>query len=656
MKRRRFLETLPAVLTAVRARALVFLGTAAAVVGRDAFSSGAGDPTFAASNSAAEEDWIARSTGPGVLWAHDFRHDEEFHNFHRGNARPYERLRTAPQPMPLHATLVPTSFGESRAIRSSARGTHLVKGVPAAARGATQVWYVADITKIPEPWDGPYILLVSTHEYVEVQSRDVAKGTITVKRGATRQGSTRARAAGTTIGSGPQGRWIRPTAALPAGTNGKPTDDIGITNGSARKTNRAFTSHWTFREGYFGHRSYWDPAHGPALYKDWKPNTATHNETRYDAWEGDEFYLQFRAKISGSRFKAPSAKMIYIQCCSGSGNQQYFWGVGPKGRRTAVPGGWPHGEHGNFFRSYTCWGDGRAQLGSAISYPQGIGATTYSKHWLDGEEIGWQQNPDVFPDARYKSPGYTSENVRGWHFPADKWVTYLVHMKYGRDSVVQYAQGVLLAPVAALDFSQKDIEVLRLDSAAGFPDVNGAGNYEYYVHSAKSRAPQLQETMKVIAVDRVNNTLTVQRNAQRATSNIKKNTRIGWDTGSVIAYGPYQGFPGVDPKHVTWPDFAAVDKRLQLRETTVEVFVAVEGEPEYTKLTGDDDKYAWLYGDGDSNFLGYLSNPPGVNAIELSQYINDYVGSGAVAPPSGEHDIQYTQAIFSRQFIPPPRV
>jgi hypothetical protein len=38
----------------------------------------------------------------------------------------------------------------------------------------------------------------------------------------------------------------------------------------------------------------------------------------------------------------------------------------------------------------------------------------------------------------------------------------------------------------------------------------------------------------------------------------------------------------------------------------------------------------------------------------MSQNLNDYVGSGSVSPPSKPHQIEYTQAILSKQMIAAP--
>jgi hypothetical protein len=590
-----------------------------------------------------------------VLWAHDFRHDAEFHNFHRARNVMYQggNGATNPPPNPYHATLVPTPFGASRAIRSAVRGTRLTRDVPVTRVGEIQILHVEDITQIEDPWDGPYRLIVAGREYVEVQSRDVASSTVRVRRTATRAYPAQK----TTIGAGPQGRWIRPTAAFPAGQNGKPTDDPGVTNGAARKvrswdpTDRA--AHYKFREGYFGHKSYWDPAHGDARYKDWTPNTDKYNSTRADAWEGDEFYLQFRAKVSASRVKSGGGKFLYIQNCTSSGNGQFFIPVGGKTKYSDVPPNWPHGEHGNLLRALTCWGsDAHAMFGTELTIPQGVGNNTRSVTWLDGrKETGWQQHPDDFPGASYRS---ARDKTIGWHFPAEKWVTYLLHFKLGRESA-ESRYSTLAAPAKARAYGDKSKEVIHLADVSPFPDVSGPGGYEYFVFASKRGTKRrFTEHMRVLAVDRKANTLTVARNAARDTPTFAdiKEAVEGWDTGTAIAYGCYKGEPYADD--VIWGRDVHLDPRLGRRETTFEMFVAVEGETEYQKVMSHD-KYAWMYGDGKGNYLNYASNPPGLNSIELSQYVNDYIGSGSMPPPPREHDIQYTQAILSREFIPPPR-
>ncbi len=654
MNRRRFVEAIAATCATARnmVAALASVGVSAAPRTGDSTSPNRGQSGLRSED--AESDWIARSTAAGVLWAHDFRDDAEFQNFHRGYARPYQKLQTAPAPMPYHAALVSTPFGVSRAIRSAARGTVLTQGVPPAKEGDIQTWHVADASEILEPWDGEYRLIANALEYVLVQSVDHERNTVTVRRT-----GKRSFAVGNTLGTGPQGRWIRPTACFPAGMNGKSTPDQGLVSGSAVKERR-FTTHAEFREGYFGHRSYWDPTVGSAPYKDWKPD-APSRRTRDDAWEGDEFWLQFRARVSASRAGESSGKMLYIQNCTTSGNGQLYIPIGPKSRRaTDVPPDWPHGDHANFLRALTCWGsDAQAKYGTTLAIPQGADYSTRTVKWADGKaETAYLQDPHLFPQSHFHGHAPNDPKITGWHIPVEKWVTYLVHMKLGRDSIDTLASGILVAPGSELVYDDKSVETIYLDDVSPFPDPAGAGNYPYIVHTRRnSKSPRIHEHMEVIGIDRSDNSLTVRRNKYRSgyTSKTISSALAGLDVGSKIAYGPTRGLLDESPDEVFFPYGVERDPRLGYRETTVELFVAVEGESDYTRILSHD-RYAWLYGDMKPNYGHYFYNPPGLNSIELSQYINDYIGSGAVPPPTKGHHIDYTQAILSRNFIPAPSV
>jgi hypothetical protein len=236
----------------------------------------------------------------------------------------------------------------------------------------------------------------------------------------------------------------------------------------------------------------------------------------------------------------------------------------------------------------------------------------------------------------------------------EKWVTYLLHFKLGRESAVS-RNSKLTAPMRARAYSDKSQEVIALADVSDFPDVAGPGNYPYTVFASKRGAKRrFTEHMRVVAVDRRARTLTVARNHARDTSSFAdiRDAVEGWDAGTAIAYGCYKGPPYEDD--MIWGRDVDLDPRLGRRETTFEMFVAVEGQTEYQKVMSHGE-FAWMYGDGKGNYASYTANPPGLNSIELSQYVNDYVGSGSVPPPSGAHHVDYTQAILSRKFIPPPR-
>lgn len=498
------------------------------------------------------DDFDQRASRPGVLFAHRFAEDAELDVFIRGTQ--------AGNPL----TLVATPFSGTLAIRSKAIGTSIVNATPSGVAGDLQWWDVKDASVLPTPesMGGPYNLLVGRAsvggmEYVQVNAVDTALNKVQVKR---RMDSSALTIEGIfypypqagsypggsvyTIGKGPDGSWIRPLGAFAAGNNGRSVDDIGISNGAARKT-RSWNPtladrHHRFREAYFGHRSYWDPTVGDALYKDWLPHDPGAGAglgTRMDAFEGDELWIQFRAKVSSARFLGPLGKMLFIQNASTSGTGQFFWGVGPKTYDTSP------GNFGNVLVPLTAYADSAAPAGGTLSVPQrpGLG---YS-----GVEI---QSAESYPLCQWQ---YGSSRSC-WRIPGDVWVTYLLHFKFGRDN----------APINPTN-----------------PDVGGASG----------------------AASTLNLT------------------------------GP-------------WP--AETDPNYR---TTFELFVAEEGKTEYTKLTSSTN-FIWFFGDGKYQAGYYYYNPPGLNAIWMSQNLNDYIGSGSVAPPPEPHWIDYTQLIVSRAWIAPP--
>lgn len=506
----------------------------------------------------ASSDWVFRSTGPGVIWAHDFVNDNELNYFIRSEdptgVSSIAISNPTPGILPNGLTLGPTPFGTSRAIISRAVGTTLTATVPAAAdypAHDTQVWSVANAASLPNPNGHPYQLLVGDGqdsggiEWIELQSINTGNNTITVRRKMSAEnggfGSNTAPSypAGYTVGRGPQGSWNRPFAAFPAGQNGKSTPDIGIANGTVTKartwdTTQNGNAHKNFREGYFGHRYYWDPNVGPAKYKNWQPQDSG-QAVRNDAWDGDEFFLQFRAKISATRFNAPIAKMLFIQHAYTSGSGQFFWTVGgnkygekrPTGEAQA---GWTYG---TYLLGLTSYADSAALAGGLLMDPQTDSIDT--NHTI--------QNGGSYPNCMYQNK---PNNMFCWTFPADHWVTYLIHFKFGRDN----------------------------------------------------------------APENPNNT------------------------------GPTPTPP--------WP--AASDPSFR---TKVEIFVADEGATSYKTVTSKSD-FAWFFGDNKEGWGYYYYNPPGLNTFWMSQNLNDYIGSGSVSPPTLSHQIEYTQAILSKSFIPVP--
>lgn len=275
-------------------------------------------------NVTAEADWIARSTGAGVVWAHDFRSPAEVDQF---------RWQGAIGNVPILAN----SDGNCRHITT----------------------------------DG-----ITGGGCLEI---NIPTG------GVSRAG------------------WWRPMSAIRAGDNGKSTDDAAVGGTLPRRAwNSANTNqNYSFRTGYYGHSDY------HAQYPTW--------QSQSNVWDGTDFYLQFRVKIPASRWAPeypynPYGKLMFIDVTgetsdgeiviqSSDAGQGYWYKTSP-------------------FRMYTSRG---SLPNSFISDPQGApqGATLQPKSpWASTCLIG--QPTNVVDKC--------------WEWPADEWVTVLIHVIPGHNN------------------------------------------------------------------------------------------------------------------------------------------------------------------------------------------------------------------------------
>lgn len=357
----------------------------------------------------------------GVLFEHRFADDIELDTF----------IRRGTDGNPL--TLVDDGDG-GRAIRALTYGTSIVSDVPECAAGDLQWWAVADATHLPPTV--PCTLFVGKGaciEQIQMVDKDLSGNRVQIKRRMTTQAIKigdvvtpvdRAPAYpgdGTyTLGIDTTGMWVRPLCALR--TEGLP-DDIGLSNGAARKVrtwpphtpNPTKGPHVYFREGYWGHASH------QAEYDNWAPrdNDGLKAGARNEAFEGNEFWLAFDARISAEKLAEgqPRTKMLFVQNCNGSGSGQIFWTCGPKHADTRP------GDFGNQLVPLTSYADSAAPHGGVLSMPQGYGFGKGTEAW---------QHPDEFPECRWQ--GYTGKSPECWRFVPDVWIRFLLHFRPGRDN------------------------------------------------------------------------------------------------------------------------------------------------------------------------------------------------------------------------------
>ena len=276
-------------------------------------------------------DWIARSTAPGVVWAHDFQSKSEVDQFRvasNGNG----------------------SFNDA-----------------ADAFGSTLKHNTADGFASPGCLE------------------------ITVPTGGTANGG-----------------WWRPMSAIRANDNGKTVDDLG-SNGSLPR--RAWNAsdpncNYKFRTGYYGN------ADVQAQYPTWKDSAGN---TQTNVWDGTDFYIQFAVKISASRWQPinpynPYGKLMFIDVTGETSDGEIVIQSSDAGQ------GYWHST--TPFRMYTSRG---SDPNSFISNPQGApqGATIQPKS-------PWDTTCLIGSDTTLAN--------KCWEWPADTWVTVLVHVIPGHNN------------------------------------------------------------------------------------------------------------------------------------------------------------------------------------------------------------------------------
>jgi hypothetical protein len=328
----------------------------------------------------AEQDWLYRTqTGPyaaGVVWAHDFRYPEEFTQFY---ATPYGAAGVS--------SSTTGGFGNGGYLEY-----RIPKGIPDGSHyiyaDSTTGWLVVDGTALPQP---AYGASNADWTWQSSGSQNVIKG-----------------------------GWLRPLAALQAVHNGLPTADPAATDTVTRRSYTGGASvanrQYNFRTGLYGHSSYHST-----------PFTSSDGLTNVTAadWDGTDFYLQFRVRVSASRFgfqglpattdgaiyqqrRVPSGKLTMLVHTAVTPLNEIIITSNPTDPRT--------GETTSPFQMYTNQSAPAVQLRRARS-PAG--------QWIQ-------------PGGAYDTSCYwdgSSNSIHTcWEWPGGEWVTVLMHVIPGRDN------------------------------------------------------------------------------------------------------------------------------------------------------------------------------------------------------------------------------
>jgi hypothetical protein len=287
-------------------------------------------------------------------------------------------------------------------------GTTLVQDLSSSATSIV----VASAADFVDPKAfGPYSLWIQKptadpREVVRVTAVDYRAGILTVVRGVA--GQQQVWPAGTNIGTQSSSGWDRPLSALKAGGNGLDHDDPAASGAVTRRVwdPTLSSQHYNWRTGYYGH-----PTH-QAQYPTGIGQSA-------NVWDGQEFYLQFRIKIDGTRWLPPNlggGKLFFVHCLSNSMCQQLVGRMDPISARVTSQSG-----RGSHFDMFTNRGVGPTDLDGNLMQ----GVITDPQGGLDN--IGSMQ-----PGSKWASTCTAAGwNKVCWLWPADRWVTILLYLRPG---------------------------------------------------------------------------------------------------------------------------------------------------------------------------------------------------------------------------------
>jgi hypothetical protein len=358
----------------------------------------------------AEADWLLRSgqdpnnPQPGVVWAHDFRDETEVKQFRVSDVvTPFATTHTGNDPNNLGINTV--DWEASAGIGSS--GVLLTSAPNGFTGWPSGTWYQSVNSATG------YVNFPIGTTYT---STGTLTGTYTFPGGSTYSYSrasgdpaptnTRAYFRGEKLkyeGRVSAGGWIRPFSPLPAAQNGRSVADPAA-NGTVtlRSWNSASTSQTnSFTYGFYGHSDY-------------------HSG---DTWDGTEFWLQFRVKISSGRHATrtdvsggtgtnavggleypPSGKLFFVEKIGG-GSQEII----------GISGGGTDARY--FYQTYPA--RMYTEYGTSMDYP-------------------FTGTQSVQPGGEYASTctvgGVTTTANTCWEWPENEWVTVLLHVKPGHQN------------------------------------------------------------------------------------------------------------------------------------------------------------------------------------------------------------------------------
>jgi hypothetical protein len=485
--------------------------------------------TFDASDGysygSADQDWIDRSTGQGVVWAHDFRYEQEFKQFHVSNGiLPQDAARWS-------GTSYQGGNDPNKTLGLSTVSWVADSGL--GAGGAVQFTVPAGLPTEAEDWSitGPTHTLTFWKRTAGAWAETNPTG-FPAETGYTTTRSSEFLQYHNKVSTG---GWNRPFSAIAAqfGStgNGLPTPDPAA---SGTLTRRAWDSSNRNQDSNFTGGSY-----GHAAYQSLFPAAA---------WDGTDFWVQMRVKFSASRWTPqwnrgdgdvpptfpgadaiyqPFGKLAWIDASGGTYSQELVLQSTPKQDHTVATG---------YFQMYT------SQAGTTLSQEQ-------LQPGADAPFTGTQ--------TQALDPGSWPTSL--WEWSNNEWDTVLIHIIPGRGNEPSEANTVVTAAYTpTLVGSTITFEVTP---GTYQPHTNVAGalvGYQAYVVSGNGAVYHVTAH-------------TMVGGRARITAVAHSGTPLAPTNGQFVQFGLYNG--GL------WPNLPR-----PYAEFGVQVWAARRGQTSYTKI------------------------------------------------------------------------
>jgi hypothetical protein len=371
----------------------------------------------------AAANWLARSTGPGVVWAHDFSSSNEIAAFAPPRQAGVLHAGAAIDPFQVADPVV------GHAMRIVALGARLTQDFLASGGPGPRSLVIDDATYWPDPATAgnyyvhlckPFVDQRNNLLLVTARSGTTLTVTYVPSSGQPMQATQRDWVIGDHVGHQCATSWARLFSALKADSTGRATDDInnaGTTLRSVKDQTRFPHGPQAFGYGWYGRPEY------QAAFSTWRPSdygsNAIDNVLRSNLWDGEEFYLQWRQKVD-PRFLALNTvayngdnrygRKVWMLQSEMTVPQQITGGYGPGATRFSIPS-----TPEPVFAM------------AAYSFNGGLAGRVLTSN-LDGTG-SFQPGGPYEATARYAVGDLNPGDA--WEIPSNEWVTFCLHVKPG---------------------------------------------------------------------------------------------------------------------------------------------------------------------------------------------------------------------------------